>query len=111
MELKTLPITTGYCLGCVHQGRGTAQKRMPSLPNADPDRSGRGDGETPRGHACRSEDGSARPREILQFAERRTEGAIQFASFGVPADGVIARWRHHTFLRTGTSCEAASPKD
>src|SRR5262249_17039935 len=44
--------------GCVRQGRGTAQNRMPSLPNAHPDRSGRGDGGAPRGHACRNEDGS-----------------------------------------------------
>src|SRR5215472_9736393 len=52
------------------------RSRLPDLPDADAHRPGRGDGEAPRGHACRSEDGAARAREILQFALRRTEGAL-----------------------------------
>ena len=52
---------------------------------------GGGHGEAARRHARRGADRAACAYEILQFAERRAEGPLQFAPFGVPADGVTAR--------------------
>jgi ABC-type uncharacterized transport system substrate-binding protein len=49
---------------------------------------GEGHGEAARRHARRGADRAACAYEILQFPERRTEGPLQFAPFGVPADGV-----------------------
>ena len=50
-----------------------------------------GHGEVARRHARRGGDRAAFAYEILQFAERRAESPLQFAPFGVPADGVTAR--------------------
>ena len=62
--------------GCLRQGRRRPQGQLPDLPNTDSYGSGRGDGEAARCHARRGEDRAARAREILQFAKRRTEGAL-----------------------------------
>src|SRR5262249_8415536 len=75
-------------------GRSSAFPRSCSLllrnvpRSTDPARTNRGDGEAARRRARHAEDRRARAREILQFAERRTEGAVQFAAFGLQQGGV-----------------------
>src|SRR5262249_35241780 len=64
--------------------------QLPDLPDTHPHGSRRGDGGAARRHARRGADRAACAHEILQFAERRTEGPFQFAPFGVPADGATA---------------------
>src|SRR5260370_39774875 len=74
---------------CFGQGGAAAQDQLPDLPSADPDRTGRGNGEAARRNAGRRENRAAAAREILRFAERRAEGALQLAALVLPPPGVI----------------------
>ena len=59
--------------------RPIARATRRSLP-----RVGRGDGKAARSHAGRCQDRATCAHEILQRAQRRTEGALQFAALGAP---------------------------
>src|SRR5260370_16130971 len=99
------PADGPYCLGgpahagsarcprrierCFGQGGAAAQDQLPDLPGADSDRTGRGNGEAARRNAGRRENHAAGAGEVLRFAERRAEGALQLVALVLPPAGVI----------------------
>src|SRR5262245_65474343 len=80
---------------------------MPRLSNADPDGPSGGHGEAAQRCAWRGEDRGPRVREILQFVERRTESALQFAAVALPSGGVRLTTSSNSSCSIGRSVDCA----
>ena len=59
------------------QGRGNPRRQLPDRGDADAARTACGDGRPPQRHAAGARRGAAGADRLLQFAQRRAEGALQ----------------------------------